>query len=256
MRLYKLRDISACTIEQQMDILNIRNSDDVRKYMYTDHHIGVNEHFLYIENLKIDKDKKVFAVLKNGEKASGAVSISQIDIIHRKTNWAFYLDKDERGGLGSSLEIFMIDYVFRTLEMEKLNCEVIETNPSVVSMHKNFGFVEEGFRRSNIEKNGKRIGVHFLGITKEDWINSRDAKLLDLSDKINDIEIIIDDQEISNSQSTIDKIQSARSKNNINWMNLLRLSIEQSPDQSLPLIKEIMKLDGEINSLTKDLLDD
>ena len=53
--------------------------------------------------------------------------------------------------------------------MEKLNCEVIETNEAVVKLHKKFGFVEEGFRRENIIKNESRLGVFCLGLTKSDW---------------------------------------------------------------------------------------
>ena len=89
--------------------------------------------------------------------------------MHKKCDWAFYLDIEERGGVGSALELFMIDYVFGALGIEKLNCEVLESNQLVVEMHKKFGFCEEGFRRQNIKKNGSRIGVHLLGLVKSDW---------------------------------------------------------------------------------------
>ena len=56
------------------------------------------------------------------------------------------------------------------VDVQKLNCEVIEGNNPVVKLHKKFLFKDEGFRRSNIIKGEKRIGVHFLGLTKEDWI--------------------------------------------------------------------------------------
>ena len=36
-----------------------------------------------------------------------------------------------------------------------------------------FSFEEEGFRRQNIEKNGKRIGVIMLGLTKPDWLSNK-----------------------------------------------------------------------------------
>ena len=36
-----------------------------------------------------------------------------------------------------------------------------------------FLFKEEGFRRSNILKNDIRLGVHFLGLTKEDWLSGK-----------------------------------------------------------------------------------
>ena len=43
----------------------------------------------------------------------------------------------------------------------------------VVNLHKKFGFVEEGFRRQNIEKNGERLGVVMLGLTKSDWLSNK-----------------------------------------------------------------------------------
>jgi len=42
-------------------------------------------------------------------------------------------------------------------------------------MHKKFCFVEEGFRRENIEKEGGRVGVFFLGITKSDWLEGKSS---------------------------------------------------------------------------------
>jgi RimJ/RimL family protein N-acetyltransferase len=43
----------------------------------------------------------------------------------------------------------------------------------IVNLHKKFGFVEEGFRRHNIEKNGERLGVVMLGHTKSDWLSNK-----------------------------------------------------------------------------------
>lgn len=253
-RRYTLKNVFYCSVEQKMDVLKIRNSDAVRKSMYSEHEIGVNEHLAWIERLGEDARQKVFVVLKDGEKAVGVVSVNQLDYTHKKTDWAFYLSEAERGGLGAALEIFMIDYVFNDLRFEKLNCEVLETNPRVVDMHKRFGFSEEGFREANIEKDGKRIGVHFLGLQKNVWLNQKERLLKDLEGKVSGIELTLSTEDASISQSVIDRIQAARAKNNVNWMNLLRLSVEKNPNQSLPIIEEIMRLDGEINDLTKKLV--
>jgi len=253
-RRYTLKNVFKCSVEQKMDVLKIRNSDAVRKSMYSEHEIGVNEHFAWIERLGGDGRQKVFVVLKDGEQAVGVVSVNQLDFTHKKTDWAFYLAESERGGLGAALEIFMIDYVFNELGLEKLNCEVLETNPRVVDMHKRFGFSEEGFREENIEKDEKRIGVHFLGLKKNFWLNEKKRILKDLKSKVSGITLKIDTEDVSVSQTVIDRIQSARAKNNVNWMNLLRLSVEKNPNQSLPIIEEIMRLDKEINELTGKLV--
>jgi UDP-4-amino-4,6-dideoxy-N-acetyl-beta-L-altrosamine N-acetyltransferase len=151
-----------------MGVREVRNLESVRRAMYTDSIISLDEHLGWLERLEKDAKQIVFAVLLN-DNVSGVVSINALDRLHKKADWAFYLDDKARGGLGAALEYALLNYAFDGLGIEKLNCEVIETNPAVVKMHLKFGFLEEGFRRSNIIKNDKRIGVHFLGLTKADW---------------------------------------------------------------------------------------
>jgi UDP-4-amino-4,6-dideoxy-N-acetyl-beta-L-altrosamine N-acetyltransferase len=145
--------------KSQSRIRDIRNEENVRKWMYTDHVIGPDEHLAWITRLKQDNRQIVFVVMNDERNPLGVVSVNAIDGLHKKTDWAYYLTETARGGLGSSLEFTFIDFVFGTLGMEKLNCEVIEGNDAVVKLHKRFLFQEEG--------------VHFLGLTKEDWLTGR-----------------------------------------------------------------------------------
>jgi UDP-4-amino-4,6-dideoxy-N-acetyl-beta-L-altrosamine N-acetyltransferase len=168
-----LRPLTSIDRDAQLSILKIRNEEGVRKWMYTDHVIPEPEHFAWIERLKNDARQIVFAVI--GDEPLGVVSVNAIDRLQKRTDWAYYLTASSRGGLGSAIEFAFIEYVFDGLGMEKLNCEVIEGNDPVVKLHKKFLFVEEGFRRSNVVKNGSRLGAHFLGLTKEDWLAGRDG---------------------------------------------------------------------------------
>lgn len=43
----------------------------------------------------------------------------------------------------------------------------------IVNLHKKFGFVEESFRRQNIEENGERLRVVMQGLTKSDWLSKK-----------------------------------------------------------------------------------
>ena len=168
-----MRQITNCTIEQKKAVRDIRNQESVRSSMYSDHKISLDEHLAWIELLETDNRQIVFVVLLE-EKVSGVVSINSLDRHHKKSDWAFYLDNNASIGLGATLEFSLINFAFADLKLAKLNCEVIESNPTVLKMHKKFSFIEEGFRRSNIEKDGVRIGVYFLGLTSEDWFTSRD----------------------------------------------------------------------------------
>lgn len=170
-----LREISALDPRSQWRIREIRNEPSIRAVMYTDHEIQIDEHQDWLDRLKHDKCRIAFAVVDDKIGPIGMVSVSELDWRHRKADWAFYLTETERGGLGAALELTLLDFVFDQLGLEKLNCEVIEGNDAVVRLHGKFGFEEEGFRRSNIEKSGVRLGVHFLGLRRNVWMERRDV---------------------------------------------------------------------------------
>lgn len=159
--------------DQQADVRQLRNQPDVRKFMYTDHEISEAEHLSWLETLRASSRQQVFVVLIEGA-AAGVVSLSAINTTHRTADWAFYLDTTLQGkGLGSQVELWMLDHAFGAAALEKLNCEVLEINPAVIKMHQKFGFVIEGVRRENIIRDGKRVGVVLLGITKTEWQTQR-----------------------------------------------------------------------------------
>ncbi len=51
----------------------------------------------------------------------------------------------------------------------------------------------------------------------------------------------------------INKIEKARARNNINWMDILRLAIKNSPDKAMTLLKKINKKDKDISNLFSKL---
>ena len=51
----------------------------------------------------------------------------------------------------------------------------------------------------------------------------------------------------------INKIEQVRSKNNINWMNVLRLAFKYAPDEAREIVSKINSDDQEIGKLLKKL---
>ena len=45
----------------------------------------------------------------------------------------------------------------------------------------------------------------------------------------------------------LDELEKVRAKNNINWMNILRLAFKNSPEEARKIISEINKKDNEIS---------
>ena len=51
----------------------------------------------------------------------------------------------------------------------------------------------------------------------------------------------------------IDEIESTRSRNNVNWMNLLRVVAVEAPDKLIEITSKINESDDKISSLFKKL---
>ena len=51
----------------------------------------------------------------------------------------------------------------------------------------------------------------------------------------------------------IDKIEGIRKKNNVNWMNVLRLAFKYAPIQASDIMSKIYKDDAKISKLVKKL---
>ena len=88
--------------------------------MYTDHVISAKEHNNWLNNLESNKQQIVFAIIDHCGDPLGIVSANNIDSLHKKTDWGFYLTKDARGGLGSIVEFNFIDFIFGSLDIKKL----------------------------------------------------------------------------------------------------------------------------------------
>ena len=52
----------------------------------------------------------------------------------------------------------------------------------------------------------------------------------------------------------IDKIEKTRTKNNKNWMNILRLAFKSSPSEASKILSKIYKEDKKIANLAKSLI--
>ena len=57
----------------------------------------------------------------------------------------------------------------------------------------------------------------------------------------------------NNNLKIIDGIENIRKKNNVNWMNILRLAFKHSPDEATKVMSKIYKDDNRISKLLKKL---
>ena len=169
-----LQNILTISEDKQRAVLDIRNSTFVNSGMYTDHKISLEEHLSWLKNLVYKSNHCVFAVLKDQE-VFGIVSLNNIKNKKKETDWAFYIKKTNIIGLGPALEYAFINYIFETNKFTKLNCEVLETNETVLRLHKKFYFKEVN-KTNFIKKKDKNIKIIYLSLNSFTW--SKKKKLI------------------------------------------------------------------------------
>lgn len=150
-----------------------RNLIDVRKNMYTDHEITQEEHLAWFERMNQDSSKQYF-IFELDNEPCGVIGFVDINIISKSSSWAFYSGDTAVRGIGSLMEVAALDYAFNELKLEKLYCEVLEFNDSVIKFHKKHGFEQEGIFKKHHFSKGRYWDVHRLAIFKSDWGKCRE----------------------------------------------------------------------------------
>lgn len=168
----KLREFKAEDIEM---VRNWRNSKEVSQYMYTENHISSEQQKLWFEKISKDSSAQYWIIEYEG-KPLGLVSITEISHVFDSCFWAFYLgDSSVRGaGIGSKIEYNILKYVFEELGLNKLRCEVLTTNPSVIAMHEKFGFRREAYYRDHVRKGDQYFDVVGLAMLKREWLQLKE----------------------------------------------------------------------------------
>ena len=156
--------------EIQLQVLNIRNEERIREWMFTQDTINTVNHFAWIERLKDDQSQICLIITNEKNQPLGSVNIKKIDKKNRTAELGFYKTQtfDEKGLMTKSLST-IINYSFDALGLEKIYTEVFEGNFRSINIHKKLLFAEEGFLRSHIIKEDVRIGVHLFGLMKNEW---------------------------------------------------------------------------------------
>ena len=150
------------------------------------------------------------------------------------------------------MEWFLINYAFETLGLEKLNCQVLESNTAVIKLHHKYYFQDEGFLREHVCRKDQKLGAVCLGLTKHDWITRKDQFEIDHEALINRFEVKIEDVPTISNQ-LLRQVEEARESYNLSLSILLRLSLE-SRSQTKITLDEFMRVQQKVLDLEKELL--
>ncbi|KGE79128.1 GCN5 family acetyltransferase [Halomonas salina] len=148
-------------------VLAWRNHPEVRRYMYTRHEIGLEEHCRWFAHAVAQPGKHLLIFEADG-RPCGFANLTQhgTDPI---ADWGFYLAPDAPRGAGQRLGRAVLAYAFDTLVLHKLCGEVLAHNERSLRFHRRLGFEEEGRLRDQHYDGEHFYAVVCFGLLRHEW---------------------------------------------------------------------------------------
>lgn len=126
-------------------VLAWRNHQDVRRYMYTQHEISLEEHTLWFERACKD-DSRHLLVFEADVVPLGFINIQQITT-GGVAEWGFYTAPDAPKGTGRHMGQAALIYAFSTAGLHKVCGQALSYNERSIRFHQTLGFQQEGVLR-------------------------------------------------------------------------------------------------------------
>jgi UDP-4-amino-4,6-dideoxy-N-acetyl-beta-L-altrosamine N-acetyltransferase len=156
-------------------VLKWRNSEYVRKYMYTDHTITADEHQAWFQMAQQDRGSR-HLIFEIDCKPAGVINVTALESPDSVCHWGFYIgESNAPQGTGTLMGVLALEYIFDELHVRKCVGEVFAFNEASLRYHKRLGFVEEGRLKAHTFKQGRYEDVVIMGHISDRWAAMKDA---------------------------------------------------------------------------------
>tara|TARA_A100001015_G_scaffold313508_1_gene420884 strand:+ start:499 stop:921 length:423 start_codon:yes stop_codon:yes gene_type:complete len=124
-------------------------------------------------NALSDPSKSLW-VVEALKKDIGLVWLEDISEKNSKAEFGFYIGEEVSLNTGVAIfaEHFMLEHAFHKLGLNKVYCETLAQNNSVLTLHQKFGFQKDGILRQHVEKNGIFHDVVVMSILQDEFTKS------------------------------------------------------------------------------------
>lgn len=148
----EFRNILKVNYKDVLELLKIRNKQNIRDKMFNKKYITKFDHNLWLSNIK-KTTKEDFYIIYYKNDICGGLGIKNNNVEFKECDWAFYIsDKFNFAGLGASIEFKSINFLFKKYQLSRLYCYVLKTNSNVIKLHKKFFFLKVPIIEKKINK--------------------------------------------------------------------------------------------------------
>jgi len=123
----------------KMQVLNMRNHPEIKKWMYNPDLILEVDHFDFIKNLEIDTEKRYFLVKQKGN-TIGSINFLKINYDNSVELGIYTNPFLKFKGFGRLLESAASHYAFTELGVRKIRLQVLSNNKRAINFYNKCGF--------------------------------------------------------------------------------------------------------------------
>lgn len=154
-------------------VLEWRNSDRVRNFMYNNQIISLEEHKKWFRKISQSDSDQYYTFVFN-DKPVGLVYFNDIDKKNKHCFWGFYIgDTNVPKGSGTAMGYLGLNIAFENLDMNKIYGEVLSINERSIIFHEKLGFIREGHFRKHILRENNYLDVYRYGLLKDEWVRKK-----------------------------------------------------------------------------------
>ncbi len=139
--LIKFQDLDLQNLQK---VLNWRNHPEIKKWMYNQDDITLEEHLDFIKNLQKNDITGYFLVRDAEENDIGVIYFININYSEKECECGLYKNPFWQQRAGGSLLYLIIKYAFNTLKLDKVKLEVFSNNERAKYLYKKYNFQELG----------------------------------------------------------------------------------------------------------------
>lgn len=159
------------------NVVKWRNSDFVRRNLFTQTELTPQQHLKYFENVvKAGKCAQyIIEVSENGVHYDiGTVFIKNIDKQNQKGEFGIFIGEENFRGKGYSLPATknILKIAFSELELNRVYLTVMADNNTAISTYEKSGFIKEGIMKEDFLRYDGFVDIVIMGITKKMWLEN------------------------------------------------------------------------------------
>ena len=143
----ELIDFVDLTQKEVLMILDWRNHENIKKWMYSQDEISVEAHLSFIAELQFLKSRQ-YMVVKKDNKYVGVVDFTKIDETNKECYFGLYANPFEKiSGIGQTLGEVCLKYILDLLSLNIIKLEVFSDNVRALNLYKKYNFKRVGMKK-------------------------------------------------------------------------------------------------------------